>query len=525
MKLINETIGSYTKKIFNKYANEEALVYVEDGRRYTYKELNKQVDIIAKAFISMGVKKDDHIALLSSNSPEWIIVFLATLKIGVVCVCINYLSTEEEIDYMLKKSESTILIVSDKEMIEKVDVDKFTYLKVTIKMKNLFNLGNLMEKMSRISDEELKQVADSVTPEDIATILYSSGTTGNPKGILYTHKAILNGPLSFLENYKYTSKDRILASLPLNHILGGKYTAFLGLFAGSTIFLMEKFKTGLALQTIEKEKCTGFHGVPTMYRYLLNKSEGYDLSSLRVGMIAGAVTSPTLMKEVMEKLHILELNNTFGQTETLGVTQTTVFDKDDPKINTVGKPVEHVQIKICDYDTLEEVPINTPGELLVKSPYSMIEYYKDPEATKKTIVDGWIRTGDFAIIDEDGYLSIKGRIKDVIIRGGENLSPTDIENCITKHPKVANAIVVGVPDNTMGEEVFAFVKINENESLSEEDILEFLSGKIAKYKFPKYFDFVKEFPLTSTGKIKRNILKDMASEKINKKTLEEVAIG
>lgn len=524
MKLINETIGSYTSKVFNEYSNEEALVSVEDGRRYTYKELNDQVDMIAKAFISIGVKKEDHIALLSSNSPEWIITFLATLKIGVVCVCINYLSTEDEIDYMLKKSESTILIVSDKEMIEKVDVEKFTYLKVTLKMKSLFSLGNLMERMNRISDEELKSVADSVKPEDTATILYSSGTTGNPKGILYNHKAVLNGPLSFLKNYKYTSKDKILAALPLNHILGGMYTVFLGLFAGSTIFLMEKFKTGLVLQTIEKERCTGFHGVPTMYRYLLNKCDGYDLTSLRVGMIAGAVTSPTLMKEVMERLHILELNNTFGQTETLGVTQTTVTDKNDPKINTVGKPVDYVEVKICDCETGEKLPVNTPGELYVKSPYIMIEYYKDPEATSKTVVDGFIRTGDFALIDEEGYISIKGRIRDVIIRGGENLSPTDIENCITKHQKVANAIVVGVPDKVLGEEVFAFVKVNDNETMTEQEVLDYLEGKIAKYKFPKYIEFVKEFPLTSTGKIKRNILSIMAEDRVKNK-LEEVAIG
>lgn len=524
MKLINETIGSYTTKKFKEYAEKEALVSIEDGRRYTYEELNHQVDMIAKAFISMGVKKDDHIALLSSNSPEWIITFLATLKIGVVCVCINYLSTEDEIDYMLKKSESTILLVSDKEMIEKVDVEKFTYLKVTIKMKNLFSLGRLMEKMNRISDKELNDVADTVKPEDVATILYSSGTTGNPKGILFNHKAILNGPLSFLENFKYTTQDRILAALPLNHILGGKYTAFLGLFAGSTIFLMEKFKTGLALETIEKEKCTGFHGVPTMYRYLLNKCNGYDLSSLRVGMIAGAVTSPNLMMEVMERLHIKELNNTFGQTEALGVTQTTVTDKNDPKINTVGKPVANVEVKICDCETGEEVSVNTPGELYVKSPYIMVEYYKDPEETKKTIVDGFIRTGDFALIDEEGFISIKGRIRDVIIRGGENLSPTDIENCITKHPKVANAIVVGVPDKVLGEEVFAFVKVNANESITNQDIIDYLVGKIAKYKFPKYIEFVNEFPLTSTGKIKRNILKNMAVDRINN-SLSEVAIG
>lgn len=525
MELINETIGSYTTKIFNKFKNKEALIYAEDGRRFTYKELSYEIDMIAKSLISIGIKKGDHIALLSSNSPEWIIVFLATLKIGVVCVCLSYSSTEEEIDYMLKQSESTILIVSDKDMIEKVDLEKFDYLKITIKMKTLFSLGLIMSQMKKVLDDELIAISNNVLPDDMATILYTSGTTGNPKGIMFNHRAVLNGPLSFIKNFKYTSEDTILVTLPLNHILGGKYTAILGLLTGSRIVLMQKFKTSVALKAIESERCTGFHGVPTMYQYLLNNHSSYDISSLRVGMIAGAVSSETLMKDIMEQLHISELNNTFGQTETLGVTQTTVYDKNDPKINTVGKPVEHVEIKICNPETGETLPANIEGELYVKSAYSMIGYYNNPIATNDTMIDNWIRTGDVAFIDEDGYLSIKGRLKDVIIRCGENISPTDIENHLIIHPEVENAIIVGVPDETHGEEIFAFIKVKKPSTLAKEDVINFLSGKISRYKFPKYVEFIDSFPLTSTGKIKRNELKQIAIERINPSGLAEVSVN
>lgn len=514
MDIINDSIGSYTSFIFSKYDSNEAIVYVNDGRRFTYKDLNSEVNNVAKSLISLGIKKGDHIALMCCNSPEWIIVFLAILKIGAICVCLNYSSTEEEIDYMLKQSDSTILIVSDKDMIEKIDLDHFNYLKLILKMKTLFNLSLIMSQMNKISDNELLEYSQNVFPDDVATIIYTSGTTGKPKGVMFSHSAVLNGAISHIANFGYTVKDRILVTLPLHHIMGGKYTALLGLLAGSTIILMKKFNTSIALQTIEKEKCTGFHGVPTMYQYLLSKCNSYDLSSLRVGMIAGAFSSETLMKDIMDYLHITELSHTFGQTETLGVTQTPLYSKNHPKLNTVGKPVEHVSIKICDIKTGETLPANSEGELCVKSPYCMIGYYNNPIATNATIIDGWVKTGDIAYIDDDGYLSIKGRLKDVIIRGGENISPTDIENHITKHPKIEEAIIVGVPDEALGEEIFAFIKVKNGCLLDKKEVLDYLSGKIAKYKIPKYLEFIDQFPLTSTGKIKRNSLKQMAIRKL-----------
>ena len=525
MTLLNETIGSYMDKVFNKFTNKEALVFINDKRRFTYGKFKSQVDMIAKSFISLGIKKGDHIAIISSNSPEWLIVFFATLKIGAVLVCINYNSTQDEIDYMLTQSDSTILVVSDKDMIEKVDLKKFTYLKITLKMKTLFNLGFIMSKMKKVLYNELISIASDVSPNDMATIIYTSGTTGKPKGVMFTHSAVLNGALSHIDNFGYTSKDKILVTLPLHHIMGVKYTALLGFLAGSKIVLLKKFETNLALQAIETEKCTGFHGVPTMYQYLLNKCASYDLSSLRVGMIAGAFSSETLMKDIMERLHITELSHTFGQTETLGVTQTAIYDKNDPKLNTVGKPVDHVLMKICDLKTGKTLPPNTEGELCVKSPYCMMGYYNNPIATNVTIIDDWVHTGDVAFIDEEGYLSIKGRQKDVIIRGGENISPTDIEAHLIKHSEIENAIIVGVPDETLGEEIFAFIKVKKSSTLTKEDILNFLSGKISKYKFPKFIEFIDTFPLTSTGKIKRNSLRQIAIKKMNSIVLAEIAIN
>lgn len=525
MNLIEETVGEYTKKIFEKYSSREALFFLEDGRGITFKNLSNQVDIIAKSMLAIGVKKGDHVAIISCNSPEYVIVFLAILKIGAVAVCINYSSTHDEVDCQLRQSESTVLVVSDRDMIEKIDVDKFNYLKITLKMKTLFNLGSVLSKVKNILDDEMNSICKSVTPDDMAVILYTSGTTGKPKGIMLNQRSVLNGPISFIKKFNYTSKDIILATLPLNHILGGLYTVFLGLLAGSKIILMKKFKTSSALQAIESYGCTGFHGVPTMYQYLLNKCRGYDISTLRLGMIAGSVSSEDLIRDVMKGLNIKEINNAFGQTETLGVTQTIIYDGNDPKINTVGKPIEGVKLKICDVNTGKELPINSKGELYVKTPYSMMGYYNDVEETNKTMVDGWIRTGDIGFIDEDGYLSITGRFKDVIIRGGENISPSEIEQCLIKNPKINSAVVVGVDDDVYGEEIFAFIKPNVNGSLSKNEITDFLYGKISKYKFPKYIKLVDEFPLTSNGKIKRREMKEIANEIINSNILQRVAVN
>lgn len=525
MILLNESIGNYASNIFTKFQDKDAIVNINDGRRYTYKKLSYEIDIIAKSLLSMGITKGDHVALMSCNSPEWIIVFLATVKIGAVSVWLNYSSTQDEIDYMLKQSNSEILIVSDKNMVESINLNKFNYLKIILKMKTLFNLEFIMSHIKQISNEQLREAESKVSGSDTATILYTSGTTGKPKGVSFTHFAVLNGVRSHISNFGYTEKDRILVTLPLHHIMGGKYTALLGLISGCTLILLEKFSTKTALQSIENEKCTAFHGVPTMYQYLLNKCEGYDLSSLRVGMIAGAFSSETLMKEIMDHLHITQLFHTFGQTETLGVTQTATYDKNDSKINTVGKPVDHIEIKICNSKTLEPLPPNTEGELLVKTPYGMTEYYNNPIATNNTIIDGWIRTGDTAYIDDDGYLSIKGRLKDIIIRGGENVSPSDIENTLMKHPKIETAVVVGVPDEILGEEIFAFIKLSENSILTNDEIISYLNGKIAKYKFPKYIKFISSFPLTSTGKIQRTILKKIALNKLNENIIGEIAIN
>lgn len=470
--------------------------------------------MIAKCFISLGIKKGDHIALLSCNSPEWLIVYLAGLKIGAVLVCLDYTSTEKELEFTLKHSDSSILIVSDKDMIEKVDVDKFKFLKTTIKMKTLFNLGFIISEIKKVSDQELLEASNKVQPDDFASIIYTSGSTGKPKGVVHTQSAILNGALSHINNFQYSNKDKILVSVPLHHILGGYYTAILGLLAGSTLVLMKKFKTSTALKIIEKEKCTGFHGVPTMYQYFIENHHEYDIYSLRVGMIAGAFCSESLLKNIFEQLNITQLNHTYGQTECLGVTQTPIYSPDNEHLLSVGKAVDYVQIKIIDIYNGNEMPPNTSGELCVKSPYIMSEYYKDLDKTNSTLVDGWIHTGDIAQIDESGYLSIKGRLKDIIIRGGENISPLEIEECLNNSPKIDSSIALGVPDNIMGEEIFLFVKAKKNYNISKNDITDFILKNLSKYKCPKYIEFLEDFPLTSNGKIHKNILKELALSKI-----------
>lgn len=510
MELCTDSLGIYMEKICSKYSENEAIVSAEDQRRFSYKKLSYQVNMIAKCLIALGIKKGDHIAIVSCNSPEWLIVFLATVKIGAVLICLNYTSTEKELEYTLRHSDSTILIVSDKDLVEKINIEKFDFLKITLKMKTLFNIGFVISQMKEISDNLLAKVISNVSCDDLATIIYTSGTTGSPKGVMLTHKAIINGVLSHKVFYKYTPKDRVLVSVPLHHIMGGYYTALMALFSGSTILLMKRFQTIPALKFMEQEKCTGFHGVPTMYQFLLNEYESYDLSTLRVGMVAGSISSENLLFEVMDKLHVKELNLAYGQTETLGVTQIVIKDKSNPKISTVGKTAEGIKIKICNISNGNTLPENTCGEILVQTPYRMSGYYKDTENTDKVLVNDWIHTGDIGYLDADGYLYVNGRLKDIIIRGGENISPKEIEDTLTKHNLIESAVVVGVPDKNMGEEIFAFVQKKQSSDLSKEDILNYLMDNIAQYKCPKYIKFIDDFPMTSNGKIKRTVLKEIA---------------
>ena len=294
--------------------------------------------------------------------------------------------------------------------------------------------------------------------------------------------------------------------------MGCILTAILILTVGGTLVVIKRFQTKKVLQIIQDEKCTGFNGVPTMYKFMLNYSSDYDVSSLRKGMIAGSYCSPKLMKKIMKDLNMHELSTIYGQTEAMGITQTIISDKKEYRLKTVGKPIYGVEAKICDIETGNELMQGETGELCIRSEYLMLGYYKNEEETNKTVRDGWLHTGDIAQINKDGYIILKDRLKEIIIRGGENISPLEIEETLMQYDKIEDVVVIGVPDNVMGEEIFAYVKPKDN-SLTKDEIYSYSLKNLAKYMKPKYIEFINEFPVTSSGKVKKFILKEQAKYK------------
>lgn len=575
-----ETIGDIIDKMCIKYENNEAIVYSDKNTRYSYRDFKKMYDDIAKGLLKLGIKKGDHLSIWALNSPEWIALQIATAKIGAVLVCINTNYSKHELEYELKHSNSKALFFSkgydgndyadsvysicpelkyclpgelsskalpDMKTIISLDgedkqgssfvgsFNSFQTLETVIQRpdhgevetfstresdKRLMTLEDLIENGRDVSDEELIERSDSLECYDITSIQYTSGTTGNPKAVMSTHYNIINNAAVSGKNFDYSEKDRILVCLPLFHVMGCVLSAVQCLLYGATIVLVDRFQTTKVFEYLDKEKCTGFNGVPTMFKFLLSHPSfnDFDLSNLQKGMIGGSYCNPELMKEIMGKMNMKELCIVYGQTEAIAITQTLISDPFDKKINTVGQGIFGTEIKIIDPATGKEVPNGASGELITKTEYIMKGYYKNPEATQKTIdQEGWLHTGDLATKDDQGYCKIIGRIKDLIIRGGENISPLEIEELLVTHASIKEAAVVGVPDKNLGEEICAFLIIENEHTLSKEDVISFIQYRLAKFKIPKYVEFVKEFPATASGKIKKFMLKDYAIEKYNLK--------
>ena len=341
--------------------------------------------------------------------------------------------------------------------------------------------------------------------------LYTSGTTGNPKAVMLGQSRILNNVLTFIDNFGYTQEDVILSALPLFHVMGCLFTAMLIFMVGGKLVLTKKFSTKKALQIIQDIKCTSFHGVPTMYQFMLNYCKDYDVTSLKKGMLAGAYCAPEVINEIQDKLGIENIFSCYGQSEGVGFTQIRMSDSDEKKRTTVGRAVDGVELKIVN-DEGETLPTGQVGEILAYMPGCMLGYYKNQEATDATIVDGWIHTGDLGFLDKEGYLTIKGRKKELIIRGGENISPSEIEDVIRSYAMVHDVAVVGVPDKVLGEEIAAFIQMKPGANFSSEEVMAYISQSLPKFKTPKYVYYMDEMPMTSTGKILKRKLVEMVSD-------------
>jgi fatty-acyl-CoA synthase len=538
MSLLNETIGDYLDKIAALYPETEALVDPERNFRATYQEFNELCRTVAKGFMAMGIKKGDHIAIWATNYPEWVLTQFATAKMGAVMITVNTNYKIFELEFLLRQSDAQTLIMNngfkDSDYVKIINelcpelatskpgelvAERLPFLKNLIYLDNntpagMFNWQYLYELAKQVSDEELDARQSSLDKDDVINMQYTSGTTGFPKGVMLTHYNVLNNGKSIGDNMKLTEKDRILIHVPLFHCFGCVLGTMACMTHGSTIVLRNHFNPIKAMEVIQAEKCTGVHGVPTMFISILENENfnKYDFSTLRTGIMAGSPCPVKTMQQTVDQLGMHDITIVYGQTESSpGCTMTSVEDSIEHRVNTVGRVLPQIEAKIVDPETGKDLPPNTHGEFVVRGYNIMKGYYKLPEATAQVIdEDGWLHTGDIATMDEDGYYKITGRIKDMIIRGGENIYPKEIEECLRTNEAISDVQVIGVPSKVYGEEIMACIILKENYSQTKEEIQQYVLDLMARHKVPKYVWFMDEFPMTASGKIKKFELKDQA---------------
>lgn len=550
MHLIEESLGNYFEKQVAVDPDHEFIIYPDRNLRFTYGQFNERVNNLAKGLLAIGITKGDHVGIWAKNVPDWLTFMFATAKIGAVLVTVNTAYKSHEVEYVLKQSDMKALAMIDSyrdvdyleiinELVPELKTSErgrlksknFPYLKSIIyvgqeKHRGMYNTNELMLLGSHYPDDKLREIMASVDCDDVVNMQYTSGTTGFPKGVMLTHKNILNNGLSIGDRQKFTYVDRLCFPVPLFHCFGIVLGVMAVLTHRATLVMLEIFDPLLVLAAVHKEKCTALYGVPTMFiaEYTHPMFEMFDLSSLRTGIMAGSTCPVEAMKKVVNDMHCYQITSVYGLTEASpGMTQTAVDDPLELRVETVGKHFPGVDVRVVDPDTNEPVPLNTVGEICCRGYNIMKGYYKMPEETKKVIdEDGWLHSGDLGTCDENGYYRITGRIKDMIIRGGENIYPREIEELLLTMPEITDVQVVGIPDKKYGEIVGAFVILKKGADLTEADIRDYALSKIARYKVPKHVFIVDEFPLTASGKIQKYRLRELAVELLNKQN--EIAI-
>ena len=544
-KLMNITVGDMLSNIAKKYPTKLAVKYIEVNYTRTYYEFNKEVDKYAKGLLGMGIGKGDHVAIWATNYPEWLILFFATARIGAVLVTVNTNYKEAELEYLLSNSDSKALFICDG--IKDIDCEKIIYsvcpelktskpgelhneklpfLRYVVSLDNwydgMYNWSQIPYFGVLISNEEFNAIKHSIDPDDVVNMQYTSGTTGFPKGVMLTHNNIVNNGKAIGDCMKFSSKDKLCIPVPFFHCFGMVLAIMAAVTHGAAMVPLLWYTPMKVMHAVEYEKCTAVHGVPTMFIRILEHRDfsRYDFSSLRTGIMAGSPCPVKVMRDVVDKMHMSEITITYGQTEASpACTMTTVDDPLEIRVNTVGKEMPFMETKIVDPDTGEDLPDGTPGEFVVRGYNVMKGYYKMPEATAAAIdKDGWLHTGDLAIRDANGYYRITGRIKDMIIRGGDNIFPKEIEDFIYTHPDVVDVQIVGVPSEKYGEEAYAFVIKRPGSSVTEKDIQTYVANNMARHKVPSYVEFIDQMPMTASGKIQKFVLRDMAKAKLNRES-------
>ena len=521
--LLGETIDENLRKTVAKFPNNDALISVHQHYRATYTEFYEQVTAVAKGLIALGVKSGDRVGIWSPNCYEWTLLQYATAKIGVIMVNINPAYRTSELIYVINQSGLSYIFSAIqfktshyKKMIE--DAREFTD---TLRKEVYWGESweHFLAQGKKVSDEKLQSYKAKVQFDDPVNIQYTSGTTGNPKGVTLTHHNILNNAYFIGVRMNYTDKDRVCIPVPFYHCFGMVIGNLCCTAHGATMVIPnDSFDATKTLEAVERERCTSLYGVPTMFiseLYTLDRHP-YDLSSLRTGVMAGALCPPEIMKRVKEQMNMHEITICYGMTETSPVsTQTRIGVPFEKQIHSVGTIQDHIEIKIINPETKAIVPRGESGELCTRGYSVMLKYWNSPQATAQVIDEQrWMHSGDLAMMDEDGYIHISGRIKDLIIRGGENISPKEIEDFLYTYEGVMDAQVIGVPSKKFGEEVMAWIKPNEGVTLTEEELRNFCKDRIAHYKVPRYWKFVNEFPMTISGKIRKVEMREIAAEEL-----------
>jgi len=535
-----ETINNVLENTVLNYPNNDALVYPKHNIRYSYKEFNEKCRQLAKGLLKLGVKKGDRVAVWAFNVPEWSLIQFATPKIGAVLVTVNTSYKAKELEYLLKQSDSTTLFLVDRfkdvdyvqtanDSIKglkesepgKLSDSNLPKLKNVVflgkeKKKGMFSFQDLMELGNTVSDEELKKAEFSLNPHDVINMQYTSGTTGFPKGVMLSHYNIVNNARFIGKFQNFSEKDRLCIPVPFFHCFGCVLGTLASVVYGMAMVPVEIFNADEVLELIEKEKCTALYGVPTMFILELNSPNfsKFDLSTLRTGIMAGSPCPIDAMKKAIDLMYMNEITICYGLTECAPViTQTARNDPIKARVETVGKAHPNQEVKIINLETGIEQPRGEPGELIVRGYNVMKGYYKMPGKTAESIdKDGFLHSKDLSSMDKQGYIRIHGRIDDMIIRGGENVYPREVEEFLYTNPKVKDVAVIGVPSKTFGEEVMAYLILKDGETSTEEEIIKYCKENFSRYKAPRIVRFVESFPMTASGKVKKFELRKIAKE-------------
>ena len=547
--LYERTLGQWLEHWATNTPDKEYIVYSDRNLRFTWSQFNRRVDDMAKGLIAIGVERGTHVGIWAANVPDWLTLLYACAKIGAVYVTVNTNYKQAELEYLCENSDMhTLCIVNGEKDSDFVQMtytmlpelkncqrghlksERFPYMKNVIyvgqeKHRGMYNTSEILLLGNNVEDTRLDELKSQVSCHDVVNMQYTSGTTGFPKGVMLTHYNIANNGFLTGEHMKFTSDDKLCCCVPLFHCFGVVLATMNCLTHGCTQVMVERFNPLVVLASVHKERCTALYGVPTMFIAELHHPmfDLFDMSSLRTGIMAGSLCPVELMKQVEEKMY-MKVTSVYGLTEAApGMTATRIDDSFDVRCNTVGRDFEHTEVKVIDPETGEECPVGVQGEMCNRGYNTMKGYYKNPQATAEVIdKNGFLHSGDLGVKDEDGNYRITGRIKDMIIRGGENIYPKEIEECLYTCDKVSDVQVIGVPSEAYGEEVMACVILKEGEEMTEEEVKEFVGARMAKHKVPRYVRFVDSFPTNAAGKIQKFKMREEAIEILKLQTAASI---